>query len=58
MDEEHVLSTDVRLALDTLCPNFKEFERAFRKGILCLLWSLFHSFSFFKLPEPLFWVKI
>ena len=67
MDEEHVLSTDVRLALIFYAPTSKNlsvkeyFERAYYVCFVRYLFFFFFLLLFFffsKWLKPLFWVKI
>ena len=49
MDEEHVFSTDVRLALIFYAPTSKNLNGHFERALFVI------SFVFSKWLEPLFW---
>ena len=57
MDEEHVLSTDVRLALIFYAPTAKDLKGPFERAH-CVCFVRNFILFFFKLLEPLFWAKI
>ena len=61
MDEEHVLSTDVRLALIFYAPTSKNLKGHFEMAYcVCFVryFIRFFCFVFSKWLEPLFGVKI
>ena len=58
MDEEHVLSTDVRLVLIFYVPTSKDLKGHFERAYCVCFVRYFIRFFFSKWLEPLFWVKI
>ena len=59
MDEEHVLSTDVRLALIFYAPTSKNLKGHFEMAYcVCFVLYFIRFFFFSKWLEPLFGIKI